>query len=96
MKQLREAKQLSQEAAAKRLGVSKNTIYRYENNLQEPTRERLTKLAIIFNTSVDYICGISEKEPLVLYGLTPKQQQIILDLIFNFGAEQNKGSELND
>lgn len=96
MKQLREAKQLSQEAAAKRLGVSKNTIYRYENNLQEPTRERLTKLAIIFNTSVDYICGISEKEPLVLYGLTPKQQQIILDLIFNFGAEQNEGSELND
>ena len=81
LKQLREDRYLSQAAVAKRVEVSKNTIYRYENNLQEPTRDKLIKLAIIFNTSLDYICGLSDKKPFAIYNLTEKQQQILLQLI---------------
>lgn len=89
LKKLRKSKCLSQEGAAKRLGVSKNTIYRYENNLMEPTRERLVKLAIVYNTSIDYICGLIDEDPLVLYGLTQKQQTNLMDLVQSF-----KNSEL--
>ena len=81
LKQLREAKQLSQADAAKRLGVSKNTIYRYENNLQDPTRENLVKLSFVYGSTLDYICGISDKEPLVLYNLNSEQQQVLIDLV---------------
>ena len=84
LKQLRESKKLSQADAAKRLGVSKNTVYRYENNLQEPTRENLVKLTTVYSTTLDYICGISNKEPFVLYDLTLKQQEILTKILEAF------------
>ena len=40
LRQLREERGLSRTALAKKLGVSKETIYRYENNVQSPSLER--------------------------------------------------------
>ena len=37
LRELRQAKGLSQEQVARQVGVSKGTIYRYESNLQEPS-----------------------------------------------------------
>lgn len=82
--QLRKSKKLSQAEVARRIGVSKNTIYRYEHNLQEPTRENLAKLATAYNTTVDYLIGLNGSSPFVLYGLTENQQQVMRDLVKYF------------
>lgn len=40
LRQLREDMKLSRAELAKKLGVSKETIYRYENNIQDPSLDR--------------------------------------------------------
>ena len=47
MRRLREDRGLSRAALAKKLGVSKETIYRYENNLQDPSLERVKQLGLV-------------------------------------------------
>ena len=37
LRQIREDRGLSRTALAKKLGVSKETVYRYENNIQSPS-----------------------------------------------------------
>ena len=37
LRKLRENKHLSQEELGKRVGVTKGSIYRYENNVQSPS-----------------------------------------------------------
>lgn len=54
LKELREAKQLSQTEVAVRLNVSRSTISGYEGNTTTPSLEQFTRLAILYNTSLDY------------------------------------------
>ena len=58
LRRLREARGLSRAALAAKLGVSKETIYRYENNVQDPSLDRAKHLAIILHTSLDYLVGL--------------------------------------
>ena len=60
LRMLREEKDLTQNELAKLLGLNYKTIYRYENGICEPTLSVLVKLAAIFDTSIDYLCGIGE------------------------------------
>ena len=55
LRQLRKNRGMSRVSLAKKLGVSKETIYRYENNIQNPSLDRTRQLAIILQTSVDYL-----------------------------------------
>jgi transcriptional regulator with XRE-family HTH domain len=54
---LRAAKNLSMDALAKELGVTKGTISRYENGVREPDFEMLCKLADFFEVTTDYLLG---------------------------------------
>ena len=56
LRQLREERRLSRKAFAQKLGVSKKTMYRYENNVQIPSLDRTKKIAIILRTSIDLPC----------------------------------------
>lgn len=47
LRQLREDMKLSRAELAKKLGVSKETIYRYENNIQDPSLDRAKQIAVI-------------------------------------------------
>ena len=60
LRQLREARKISRKAFAKKLGVSKETIYRYESNVQTPSLDRTKQMAIILQTSMDYLVGFSD------------------------------------
>ena len=57
LRQLREERGLSRSAFARKLGVSTETVYRYENNIQAPSLERTKQIAIILRTSIDYLVG---------------------------------------
>lgn len=48
---------MSQAELAEKLGVSQQTISKYERGTREPDNETLVKLAEIFNCSIDYLLG---------------------------------------
>ena len=60
LKLLREREGISQKQLAERIGVSQQSINKYENHSVEPDIETLIRMADLFNTSVDYLIGHSD------------------------------------
>lgn len=79
LRQLREARNLSRTAFAQKLGVSKETIYRYESNVQTPSLDRTKQMAVILQTSMDYLVGFTD-EP----GLTREQRKALEQFLRTF------------
>ena len=61
LRYLRERAGISQKALAEQIGVSQQSINKYENHNIEPDIETLIALADTFGTTVDYLIGRSEK-----------------------------------
>ena len=57
LKRLREEAHVSQKTLAEAIGVSQQSINKYENHNIEPDIETLIRIADCFNTSVDYLVG---------------------------------------
>ena len=57
LKLLRNRRCISQQALAAAVGVSQQSINKYENHNIEPDTNTLMKLADFFETSVDYLIG---------------------------------------
>ena len=81
LRELRESKQLSQTDVAKRLNVGRSTVSGYENNAITPSLEQFTRLAILYNTSLDYMMGLDNRTCFYLDGLSKPQQQTVLDIV---------------
>lgn len=77
LRRLREERGLSRDAFAKKLGVSGETIYRYENNIQNPSLDRVKQIATILRTSVDYLLGIDNEYTIKLFNLTERQRNAL-------------------
>ena len=58
---LRKENKMGQQALAKILGVSRSTISMWEIGASQPDNEMLANMAELFNTSIDYILGRSER-----------------------------------
>lgn len=70
---LRERKRYTQAELARRLGVSKTSINRYENNTQSPTLENAKRLADIFDTTLDFLAGVDTGPVIKVYNCTENQ-----------------------
>lgn len=57
----REELGLRQYQVAERIGVTKTTMSKYENNINVPNSDILAKLAEVLQTSADYLCGITDE-----------------------------------
>ena len=57
LKKLREDASISQKALAEAIGVSQQSVNKYENHNIEPDIETLIRIADFFETSVDYLIG---------------------------------------
>lgn len=62
LKRLREKKGLSQQALAEILGISQQSVNKYENHETEPDIYMLMQMANLFETSVDYLIGNTDIE----------------------------------
>lgn len=60
IKELRVECEMSQKVLAEKIGVAQNTIAQYENGTAKPSLEVLVKLAHTFNSTTDYILGITD------------------------------------
>ena len=87
LKELREAKQLSQQEVAERLNVGRSTVSGYERNIITPSVEQLVRMAILYNTSLDYMMGLDDRACFYLDGLSRSQQQTVLDVVVRLKQE---------
>lgn len=90
LKKLRLDRKLTQAQVAAHLGVSKNTVSRYEHNEQSPTVERLKDMAILYRCTSDYIIGLEDIPSLKLAGLKEEVANSICDLVNVLNKEQNE------
>lgn len=81
LRQLREERGFSRAVFAKKLGVSKETIYRYENNVQDPSLDRARQIAVLLDTSLDYLLGLDHVYTIKIPDLTKEQQRALNDFL---------------
>ena len=60
LKELRKEKAISQQRLADTIGVSQQSINKYENHDIEPDIDTLQQLALFFDASIDYIVGLTD------------------------------------
>jgi transcriptional regulator with XRE-family HTH domain len=65
LKVLRNKKGVSQLKLAESVGVSQQSINKYENHYIEPDIDTLIKLADYFSTSVDYLIGHTDSDRII-------------------------------
>lgn len=81
IKELRTRKGWSQSDLAKRLGVSTQTVYRYENNFRKPTLDAAVEIARVLDASLDYLMGLNNAPVLMLHNLDREHQEGIRNFI---------------
>lgn len=62
LRQLREEAGWTQEELALKLNLTQSTIAYYENDRKKPTLENAKIIAKLFNISLDYLIGFSDKQ----------------------------------
>ena len=81
LKRLRFEAGISQKQLADFIGVSQQSVNKYENHNIEPDIEMIIKIADFFNTSVDYLIGHTDMrrkiEPVQAYELNNDESAII-------------------
>ena len=60
IKELRVYNEYSQKQLGELLGVAQNTVAQYESGTAKPSLEIIFKLALVFETSTDYILGFTD------------------------------------
>lgn len=72
---------MSRAQVAARLNLSRSAISNYEGNLGYPSADVLSKLAILYHTTTDYILGLDNRKIIILDGLTPDEEKAIEDVV---------------
>ncbi len=81
LKLLRKEKGISQKSLGEEIGVSQQSINKYENYNIEPDISTLIHLAKFFNTSVDYLVGNTDIRPMAEAAMSFKPTQDEIDVI---------------
>lgn len=74
----------SQEELGKRVGVTKGSIYRYENNVQSPSLETARKLAVVLGTTLDNLAGLEDGVVIRLPNLSEAEEAALREFIRRF------------
>lgn len=77
LKNLRNQRGISQQALAEVIGVSQQSINKYENHNIEPDIDTLIRIADYFETTVDYLIGHAEAERISPYDLSTAEMKLI-------------------
>ena len=76
LKLLREREGISQKALADRIGVSQQSVNKYENHNVEPDLETLIRMADFFGTSVDWLIGRTGGEAPDGHAVRSRQKEV--------------------
>ena len=78
---LREEKGMSQKQLADCIGVSQQSINKYENHNVEPDIGALIRIADCFSTSVDYIIGHTEERLTALESPARSMHPLMMNIL---------------
>ena len=93
IRQLRNARNMTQATLAKRVGVTNATISAYEVGARVPSFEVLIKLAQVFHVSTDNLLGISNRFVVDVTRLTMTQRAVVQDIVSLY-EERNEHTPL--
>ena len=98
IKELRIIKGITQTELGKQVGVNQSAIGKYEREELQPNLETLQKLAIYFDTTIDYLIGFTDDFDVVgennQSGLSSKEQTLLK--YFNLLEDDEKDKILKD
>ncbi len=101
LKRLREKSAVTQKQLAEAIGVSQQSINKYENHKIEPDIETMIRICEFFHTSLDYLVGYAEEcspssgwelrdeEARLLEGyrtLSPRKKKSVQEIIDNYNT----------
>ena len=72
---------------AQKLGVTKQTVSNWENDNIQPSIDMLIKLSKIFNTSTDYLLGLTPTNSINVDGLPTEFVSHIVQIIDDYKAK---------
>ena len=81
LKELRNQHNISQNALAKEMELTRATINAWEMGISYPNAQSLIMLSKFFNVSVDYILGLENKEMLDISMLDNKEKRMISEMV---------------
>ena len=84
IKDLRNARRMTQAEFAERINVTKSTVSAYENGTRFPSYDVLIRIARLFKVSTDNLLGYSENSVVDVTGLTRKQINVIQDVVITY------------
>lgn len=81
--ELRKTNNLSQEQLAEKIGVSRQSISKWESGESSPELERLIALSQVFNVSTDYLLKDNETDELIIRTerLEKKQEELKIEIV---------------
>ncbi|NST20279.1 helix-turn-helix transcriptional regulator [Enterococcus faecalis] len=89
LKQLRISKNKTQQQVADYLGITRAAYSHFENNRNDPDKETLVKLAILFDVTTDFLLGRNHTPE-----WASKDEVIELDKILKLNPGMTYGSEI--
>ncbi len=84
IKDLREKLNMTQTALARRLGLSRSAVNAWEMGVSIPSVPYLLQLSELFQVSVDYLLGRSQREMVDISDLSCEEKQVIYSLLHCF------------
>lgn len=79
LRELREGISLSQNKIAKKIGINQTSVFRYENDVADPSAKTLLWYADYFDVSLDYIFGRTDSPQGKLFEFKPKLIEEMVD-----------------
>ena len=81
IKELRQAKRMTQVDLAKSLGLTKQCVSNWENDNVLPSVEMLSRIADFFGVSTDYLLCRDDGQTLDVNGLSPDEIAHLQDIV---------------
>lgn len=78
LKQLRLERGLTQQQVANHFGITKTSVSEWETGRTKPEQDKLTKLAALFETSIDELLTESDSKSAVIRGLKSSTQRTVI------------------
>jgi transcriptional regulator with XRE-family HTH domain len=92
IKELRIEKNLTQAELARKLGLTRGGVNSWEQSLSLPSLQYLVLLAKFFNTSADYLLGLSNRISINVEGLRERDIALANEVIERLKSYSEKDS----
>ena len=94
IKQLRQARGISQSELARIMSVTRSSVNAWEMGISIPTAAKLVELSLFFHVSADYLLGLDNSESIQLDSFTQPQKELIYALLSYFQKEDEENASL--